>query len=99
MNTYTPGPWEIDWVECKTGDEVHWKVPTTIGPISPDHNHWSGPYLDVEEADAYLIAAAPDLLEALQHLLNTMFDGPDESDAAHAVSKAREAIAKAKGEV
>lgn len=99
MNTYTPGPWDIDWAYCKTGDEIHWKVPTTIGPISPDHSHWAGPYLDIEEPDAYLISAAPDLYEALRLLLGTLLDGPDESDVAHALNKSRKALAKAKGEL
>lgn len=45
-----------------------------------------------------LIAAAPDLLEALQGLLKGIFDGPDEANAAMLVAKARDAVNKATGE-
>lgn len=50
------------------------------------------------EQDACLIAAAPDLLEALQGLLRGIFDGPDEANAAMLVAKARDAVNKATGE-
>jgi hypothetical protein len=44
---------------------------------------------------ARLIAAAPDLLEALQGLLRGIANGPDEANAAMLVAKARDAINKA----
>lgn len=50
------------------------------------------------EQDACLIAAAPDLLEALQGLLRGIFDGPDEANAAMLIAKARDAVNKATGE-
>lgn len=50
------------------------------------------------EQAARLIAAAPDLLEALQGLLRGIFDGPDEANAAMLIAKARDAINKATGE-
>jgi hypothetical protein len=91
MNKYTKGPWVIDWYGCTSGNgKTHWRVPRSIGPISPDHDHWSGPYLDVEEPDAYLIAAAPDLLEALEKAVNRQGFSNDELIAA------REVINKAK---
>jgi hypothetical protein len=48
---------------------------------------------------ARLIAAAPDLLAALQGLLRGIFDGPDEANAAMLIAKARDAINKATGEI
>ena len=93
MNKYTKGPWVIDWAECKTGDEVHWRVPRSIGPISPYHDHWAGWHLDVEEPDTYLIAAAPDLLEALEKAVNRQGFSNDELITSRAV------INKAKGEL
>lgn len=100
MSTYTKSPWEIDWYKCKTDNEVHWRVPTSIGPIS-------GPYIGVEEADAYLIAAAPDLLEALEAMIADLklraeidSQGYRVLDiSAGVLRRAEKAIAKAKGEV
>lgn len=48
-------------------------------------------------AIANLITAAPELLEALQALVRGLFDGPDDTDAAMLITKARAAIAKATG--
>lgn len=47
---------------------------------------------------ARLIAAAPELLAALQGLLRGIFDGPDEANAAMLIAKARDAVNKATGE-
>lgn len=60
-----PGPWPIDWYICREGKKELWRVPRAIGPLSVDHNHWAGNYLDVGAADAALVAAAPDLLAAV----------------------------------
>ena len=49
------------------------------------------------EEDDRLIAAAPDLLAALQGLLRGIANGPDEANAAMLVAKARDAINKATG--
>jgi len=119
----TPGPWSVEWYECRAdrndveagiakniGDTL-WRVPKSIGPLSSDENHWAGMYLEVEEGDARLIAAAPDLLEALRDLelgANTVaacYDrNPGNFAAALADLKryadaARAAIAKATGEM
>jgi hypothetical protein len=66
MSKHTPGPWKIDWYICREDNKELWRVPRSIGPASTDHNHWAGRYITVDEADASLIAAAPDLLEALK---------------------------------
>jgi hypothetical protein len=59
----------------------------------------SGDYygISIYPADARLIAAAPELLAALQGILKGIFDGPDDSDAAMLIAKARDAVNKATG--
>ena len=110
MSKHTPGPWEINWYECKMdkGDVEHakskgnlnakvgdvlWRSPVSIGPCGSENSHWGGDLLTVEEADARLIAAAPDLLEALQYLIVAHGEQLD-----HAFQMAQNAIAKATGE-
>lgn len=84
----TLGPWEI---EVRNREE-YWF------PVS---HHNVGPAIGIEsEADANLISAAPDLLEAIETLLDCFVNDPlgwmDSSDIA--IEKAYDAIHKAKGE-
>jgi hypothetical protein len=98
--SYTPGPWEIDWyIQYSDGGSVAWRVPRSIGPISADHNHWAGPCVDcgedeVGEANARLIAAAPELAEALKGLLDYVC-GTGELNPARVRIDALEALLKA----
>jgi hypothetical protein len=78
-------------LSAKVGD-VLWRQPSSIGPCGASHSHWGGDLLTVEEADARLIAAAPDMLEALQNLEND--DGSMPKSAWNLVQNA---IAKATG--
>ena len=82
MSKHTPGPWRV-------GGRGEYLNQLNIEPcIGVAYGH------DVELiANARLIAAAPDLLEALEALIE------DQRDASLPVlAKARAAIAKAKGE-
>jgi len=54
--------------DLKVGDAL-WRVAKSIGPISPDHCHWAGWHLGVDEDEARLIAAVPELVEALRKAL------------------------------
>jgi hypothetical protein len=83
---HTPGPWTA---EEKNGRGMGWKA----GPAWLGEKAWS------EEcaANARLIAAAPDLLEALQEIVSAA-DGEGWSQLDAAFSKARAAIAKATGQ-
>lgn len=90
-NGHTPGPWSF------RGCDGGWAI---------DFNEDQEQVVDFvyEEADARLIAAAPDLLEALEDLADDISDRFDmESPSTnpgmkHAVGAARAAISKARGE-
>lgn len=90
---HTPGPWQYDDNECPWVFDQSGNTVAKIFSSKPD-----GVFLgDETKANARLIAAAPELLEALQAMVamyaprggRIVFDDP--SDAARA------AIAKAKG--
>lgn len=95
---YTPGPWRIEpdfqgfiivgrpkWGAIRCGVEGEWDV----AEIDTDGED--------DEANAHLIAAAPELLEALEGLLDLSSES-GEIDRRLAFKDARAAIAKAKGE-
>ena len=88
MSAHTPGPWGLDGnlIEGPDGERV--ACITAYSRRTPK-----------QKANARLIAAAPELLEALRGLLNA--PDPDEVEDAtprfRAVMKAHAAIAKATG--
>ena len=89
MSKHTPGPWQVvdSWndymVESQNGEEIIWQD----GP----HNTPT-----INKANARLIAAAPDLLDALVMVL----DDPNALDGRPRTYEiVCAAIAKAKGEV
>lgn len=90
MNKHTPGPWKIvdAWndymVEGQNGEEIIWQDGPHDTPT-------------INKANARLIAAAPDLLEALI-TLNDACRTPSQIGVLHGLELARAAIAKAKGE-
>jgi hypothetical protein len=47
--------------DVQVGDEL-WRVPKSIGPIFPDHDHWSGSSLTCDVADAMFVITARSLL-------------------------------------
>lgn len=98
---FTPGPWvkaerlngpwwhissayTVGGQACKSGRQA-------IAAVHGESKRGSKSYADMFEANARLIAAAPELLEALQGVLRVADRKTDEFDAAHA------AIAKAIG--
>ncbi len=97
---HTPGPW---FIERRTNDGG-----TTHHRITASDGHgWSGDrYMSVsgciDEHDARLIAAAPELLEALRGMLALDEEhhqrGHCDDDVCAEVRKALAAIAKATGE-
>ena len=96
MSAHTPGPWHYEYT--RIGHTVR-KSPLAMRAIAVI-NESENP-----DADARLIAAAPDLLEALQSLLSEYVAGADSGDWGNwnaddqlQVIQARSAIAKATGE-
>lgn len=86
---HTPGPWSVDESNAIVGEKLD------------DHPIWLRPVIarfatGVRPADARMMAAAPDLLEALQEILDAADgSGWDQLDAT--LRTARAAVAKATG--
>jgi len=80
---FTPGPWRTTGLNVRAGDAL----------ICYATDHWSDHKTPESErqANADLIASAPDLLSALERLVHPMADDDD-------LNFAREVIAKAKGQ-
>lgn len=84
----SPGPWQI--VKCQCGHPVCHTYGISVGTF------YQGCGFDL--ADAQLVAAAPDLLEALKGLLPRGWGHPDgHMDHMPGIKAARLAIAKAEG--
>jgi len=89
-NKHTPGPWCMDTSLHIYGSAEPQPIPGFIGGTSIEQSHIC---TAKSYADAALIAAAPDLLEALEAIVR--FNTP----LPHGLlEQARAAIAKARGE-
>ena len=112
MSKHTPGPWE--WMDCSLwGDEtkaVHngktciecGHSPAECGPavlgLAVQHLCDDGENWDCNEADRRLIAAAPEMLQALHAIVTELMDGDHYNAEQIARHAGRAAIAKATGE-
>lgn len=87
MSKHTPGPW---FIERRTNDggTTHHSITASEG-IGWANDRYMSVSGCIDEHDAHLIAAAPELLEACKAAL---------SDDQHYIEKCRAAIAKATGE-
>ena len=98
MGTHTPGPWTVE----EYGDEdapalvIHKNTETRVCFMATPGSHGDPAKI---EADAHLIAAAPELLAALKQLVADYQDVPDptDEDGQAVFDTARAAIAKAEG--
>lgn len=97
---HTPGPWEV---RTEFGF-------TYIRPATHKARGYSSGYAPIakvigdkrigqQEENARLIAAAPELLVALEAIVNAWEEGRAFSDKMNEIGKARAAIAKAKGDL
>jgi len=94
---HTSAPWEVDRNNVHTGQiaVIHWCLNNDWVEI------WSPNFPEDEEtqeANATLIAAAPDLLEALEDCLRELVTPISGTSIIRAEKKAIAAIAKARGE-
>lgn len=97
MSAHTPGPWVLSgWT---APDDYGWSIKVGDAPYRIEVSAWSAS----SEADARLIAAAPDLLAELRETLEALevrYDGaPDSSTRwmGHRIARLEAAIAKAEG--
>lgn len=106
MSKHTPGPWRVEenttliWGDCNTDDHSTRGMgyPIAEARINPSGNWSTGPYADEGEANARLIAAAPDLLAAAKNLIDAHGDGSRYNERPLAFASLISAIAKAEGQ-
>lgn len=94
MSDYTPGPWSVSIHPDKTCAAL------SIGQFGDSYvEGFATIYLNTV-ANSHLIAAAPELLEALEYALMLIKESPGSNEVYRlaAERKALAAIAKAKGE-
>ena len=93
---HTPGPWAFSRSD-NFGDARFYVAQQDGAPYTPNYSDVatliaetvSGERVSIQEANARLIAAAPELLEALQEMVEIA------ESQGHIVKRARAAIAKA----
>jgi hypothetical protein len=102
MSKHTSGPWNVGPIEGSQGVRI-WQTDENknekkiVGFVLQ-----SRPLLEIDaetEANARLIAAAPDLLDVLKWFMPFITSEEDDERQAPWVKRARAAIAKATGEV
>lgn len=96
MSKHTPGPWEVHYRTRIMADK---KVVGISGTSMLGWNKYkTGEWIDETEANARLIASAPDLLAACEALVSWYRVNEPGLGTPPEVGKAEQAIAKAKGE-
>ncbi|MFM5431434.1 hypothetical protein ACET9P_11135 [Aeromonas veronii] len=101
MSKHTPGPWE----RSKKTDGNWWHIGAGNQAVAAVHaasKKRNEPYASMFEANANLIAAAPELLAALEEAVETIewmngCSSPARNEVEEAIREGRAAIAKAKG--
>lgn len=95
---HTPGPWTLDehrYVRADVYRDASRGTWPAICVVRPWPSTWTFLHEAESTANANLIAAAPDLMKAVQEALLSMTDG---SYIPESIGLARAAIAKATGE-
>lgn len=93
--TFTPGPWSIE--DCTPGEStgLRFAINSKDNVIARTTDGWKE-----AQANARLIAAAPEMLEMCKLLEECMetIDGKDGYDASYELAKVRAVLAKVEGE-
>ena len=93
--THTPGPWAIE--DCTPGEStgLRFAINSKNNVIARTTDGWKE-----AQANARLIASAPELLEMCKLLEECMetIDGKDGYDASYELAKVRAVLAKVEGE-
>jgi len=105
MSNHTPGPWRVSHGKACGGGEYLNVIVPPIGPAMPPRaKFFEMPYgntaTETDLANANLIAAAPDMLEALEGILNSFHESVKTTaslDEFPALKAVQAAINKAKG--
>jgi hypothetical protein len=84
---HTTGPWSSEFIHIQGKPDMSWDV------MDSDYDSVISENGYMTKANAHLIAAAPDMIEALENLENDANSIPD-----HAWKLVQDAISKAKGE-
>lgn len=97
MSKHTPGPWFVTgrmtkYVEARIGEGLIQEI-AGVGPTAADCG-----YGETQEANARLIAAAPDLLAMLEEARRTLEMWKDVAPAVSLCSDIDRIITKARGE-
>lgn len=93
MTAHTPGPWKVVTPPDLSGDPHELSIKAGIVPIARI-SRAATIDLPEREANARLIAAAPDLLEALERIIRANDSGDTNAELADAYAQARRAITK-----
>lgn len=111
MIAHTKGPWRVEedttliWGNCNPDDHSTYGMGYPIAECRTTPTAWKGsaPYADEGEANARLMATAPDLLEFVQQIFNGIdtgnitIDTPADETLANVLSRGRAALSKATG--
>lgn len=99
MSKHTPGPWVAEWVKSFTGKDEYWINFELHGSIATVRHGASDRQYGGKKAlhaNARLIAAAPELLEALKEVRKWIMEDASAWEASFA-AKVDAVIAKAEG--
>ena len=91
--THTPGPWELEFDESGFYVGNPGQMVARIYPVVP--MRWVGDKLTHEAANAHLIAAAPDMAEALRFMVEAAKTEPGMNIYKAHMDKAVKALKKA----